>query len=53
MSRFLIDRSEHLPGRECSAVTDEPLFEKFGFVIEGNNEADLGRQERTLDYPGT
>jgi len=24
-----------------------------GFVIEGNNEADLGRQERTLDYPGT
>ncbi len=43
----------HLLGRQFTVVTDEPLFKNFHFVMEGNNEVDIDRQERRLDYLGS
>jgi len=50
---FHVRGTGHLLGRQFSVVTDEPLFNNFGFVMEGNNEVDIDGQERALDYLGT
>lgn len=43
----------HLLGRQFSVVTNEPLFDEYGFVMEGNNEVDIDGRERAVDYLGT
>ena len=43
----------HLVGRQFSVVTDEPLYEGFYYVMEGNNEVAIDGKERALDYLGT
>ncbi len=43
----------HLVGRQFSIETDEPIFEEFQFVMEGNNEVDIDGEERVFDYLGT
>ncbi len=43
----------HILGRQWSVATDEPLFENFGVVMEGNNEIDIDGVERAVDYLGT
>ena len=43
----------HLLGRQFTVTTDEPLFNTFHFVMEGNNEVDIDGQERRLDYLGS
>jgi len=50
---FEIQGTGHLLGRQYSVITDEPLFRKFSFVMEGNNEVDIDGQQRRLDYLGT
>lgn len=50
---FEVQGTGHLLGRQYSVITDEPLFRKFSFVMEGNNEVDIDGQQRRLDYLGT
>lgn len=40
-------------GRQYSIVTDEPTFNNFEYVMEGNNEVDIDGQARVLDYLGS
>ncbi|MBN2024141.1 MAG: DUF2961 domain-containing protein [Pirellulales bacterium] len=40
-------------GRQYSVVTDEPRFNNFWCVMEGNNELDVDGHARQLDYLGT
>lgn len=60
--RLLEDTSEtffktsgagHLLGRQFSVVTDDPAFEGYYYVMEGNNEVDIDGRERSLDYLGS
>ncbi len=60
--RLLKDSSEtffetagrgHLLGRQFSVVTDDPAFEGYYYVMEGNNEVDIDGRERALDYLGS
>lgn len=50
---FEVKGAGHLVGRQFSVVTDEPLYEGFYYVMEGNNEVAVDGGERTLDYLGT
>ena len=50
---FHVEGSGHFLGRQFSVATDEPLFQNFELVMEGNNEVDIDGQERALDYLGT
>ena len=50
---FEVNGSGHLIGRQFSVVTDEPIFNKYRDVMEGNNEVDIDGKERVLDYLGT
>ncbi len=51
---FHIDGTGHLIGRAWSVSTDEPIFEGFNFVMEGNNEVQIdGNEEPVADYLGT
>jgi len=50
---FEIQGAGHLLGRQYSVASDEPLFRKFHFIMEGNNEVDIDGQPRRLDYLGT
>lgn len=43
----------HLLGRQFSVITNEPFFDQYGFVMEGNNEVDIDGRERAVDYLGT
>ncbi len=43
----------HVVGRQFSILTDEPLFNAFAYVMEGNNEIDIDGRVRQLDYLGT
>jgi Protein of unknown function (DUF2961) len=40
-------------GRQFSVITNEPFFNKYNTVMEGNNEIDIDGQERVVDYLGT
>ena len=46
---FHVEGAGHLLGRQFSVVTDEPMFKRYMFVMEGNNEVDIDGQERQLD----
>lgn len=49
-----IDGCGHLLGRAWSICTDEPFFNLFSFVEEGNNEVRIDGAERpTIDYLGS
>jgi len=49
-----IDGTGHLIGRAWSICTDEPLFNGFNFVMEGNNEIRIDCEENPrADYLGT
>lgn len=49
-----IDGTGHLIGRAWSVCTDEPLFDGFTFVMEGNNEVRIDDAETpAVDYLGT
>ena len=49
-----IDGCGHLIGRAWSVCTDEPLFNGFHFVMEGNNEVRIdGEAQPRADYLGT
>lgn len=51
---FHIDGCGHLIGRAWSVCTDEPLFNGFSFVMEGNNEVRIdGSENPVADYLGT
>lgn len=50
---FHVDGAGHILGRQFSVVTDEPAFEEFMMVMEGNNEIDIDGRERQVDYLGT
>ena len=50
---FEIKGTGHLIGRQYSIVTDEPIFKKFFYVMEGDNEVDIDGKARTLNYLGT
>ena len=54
MPFFHIDGSGHLIGRAWSICTDDPFFENFHFVMEGNNEVRIdGDSQSRADYLGT
>ncbi len=51
---FEVQGAGHLIGRAWSVSTDEPLFEGFHFVMEGNNSVFVdGEREPRLDYLGS
>ncbi len=50
---FEVHGTGHVLGRQYSVITNEPLFRKYNFVMEGNNEIDIDGRERQLDYLGT
>lgn len=50
---FHVKGAGHLLGRQFSVVTDEPRFNRFHFVMEGNNEVDIDGRQRVLDYLGS
>jgi hypothetical protein len=51
---FHVDGCGHLVGRAWSVCTDEPLFDGFGFVMEGNNEVRIdGEPDPRADYLGS
>jgi len=50
---FHVEGAGHLLGRQFSVVTDEPMFKRYMFVMEGNNEVDIDGRERQLDYLGS
>ena len=53
MEFFHVQGSGHILGRQFSVATDEPLFQNFNVVMEGNNEIDIDGRERAVDYLGT
>jgi hypothetical protein len=50
---FEVRGAGQLLGRQFTVATDEPLFGRFHFVMEGNNEVDIDGQQRRLDYLGS
>jgi len=51
---FEVNGCGHLAGRAWSVCTDEPLFEGFHFVMEGNNGVFVdGEKKPRLDYLGS
>ncbi len=51
---FEVEGCGHLVGRAWSVCTDEPLFEEFHFVMEGNNSVFVdGEPSPRLDYLGS
>jgi hypothetical protein len=42
-----------LLGRQFSVITDDPAFEGFYYVMEGNNEVAIDGKARTMDYLGS
>jgi len=50
---FQIDGTGQIIGRQFSIVSDEPLFDKYFYIMEGNNEIDIDGKERAIDYLGT
>lgn len=49
-----VDACGHLIGRAWSICTDEPFFDEFNFVMEGNNEVRIdGAKRPSIDYLGT
>src|SRR5581483_5262011 len=51
---FQVEGCGHLLGRAWSISTDEPFFQNFHFVMEGNNEVRIDGDIRpTVDYLGT
>jgi hypothetical protein len=51
---FHLDGCGHLLGRAWSVCTDEPLFDGFVFIMEGNNEVRIdGEETPRADYLGT
>ncbi len=51
---FRVGGSGHLIGRAWSICTDEPYFEGYRFVMEGNNEIRIdGEETPRVDYLGT
>lgn len=50
---FHVEGSGHLLGRQFSVLTEEPIFQGFNIVMEGNNEVDIDGRERVADYLGT
>jgi hypothetical protein len=40
-------------GRQFSVATEEPMFNEFNYVMEGNNEIDIDGQQRAIDYLGS
>lgn len=50
---FEVQGTGHILGRQFSVVTDEPAFDEFMMVMEGNNEVDIDGRERQVDYLGS
>lgn len=50
---FHVEGKGHLLGRQFSLASDEPAFNRFTFIMEGNNEVDIDGHERQMDYLGT
>jgi len=51
---FHIDGRGHLLGRAWNICTDEPYFQNFYLVMEGNNEVRIdGEAEPSIDYLGS
>ncbi len=50
---FQVEGKGHFLGHQYSITTDEPFFQHFMIVMEGNNEVDIDGTERALDYLGT
>lgn len=50
---FEVQGSGHILGRQYSVITDEPFFQGFHTVMEGNNEVDIDGDARRIDYLGT
>ncbi len=51
---FHVKGKGHLLGRTYSISTDEPKFQGFHYVMEGNNEIRIdGDEQPTVDYLGT
>ncbi len=51
---FHVEGRGHLLGRAWSICTDEPFFQGFHFVMEGNNEFRIdGEESLRADYLGT
>jgi len=50
---FEVQGAGHVLGRQYSVVTDEPVFKRYHYVMEGNNELDIDGQPRQVDYLGT
>ena len=50
---FEIQGTGHVLGRQFSVITDEPLFRRYLYVMEGNNEIDIDGEDRVIDYLGT
>ncbi|MDR3232536.1 MAG: DUF2961 domain-containing protein [Planctomycetaceae bacterium] len=51
---FQVSGSGHLIGRAWSVCTDEPFYNDFSFVMEGNNEVYIdGEAKQRLDYLGS
>ncbi len=51
---FRVDGQGHLLGRHVSIVTDEPAFQNFAYVMEGNNEIYIdGVKHPRFNYLGT
>jgi hypothetical protein len=49
---FRVKGRGHFLGRQFSVVTDEPKFQGYGFVMEGNNEVNVDGEMR-YDYLGS
>jgi hypothetical protein len=50
---FEVTGSGQVVGRQFSVVTEEPYFEGFNCVMEGNNGIDIDGQARVIDYLGS
>jgi D-arabinan exo alpha-(1,3)/(1,5)-arabinofuranosidase (non-reducing end) len=50
---FEVEGTGQVVGRQFSIVTDEPFFQNFNFVMEGNNSIDIDGQPRRFDYLGS
>ena len=50
---FEVQGTGQVIGRQFSMVTDEPIFQGYNVVMEGNNEIDIDGRERVIDYLGT
>ena len=51
---FHVDGKGHLLGRNWSISTDEPFFQNFYLIMEGNNEIRIdGEKQPSIDYLGS